>query len=307
MPPENVGNENRINKPLLIFEESDPRRLSTKGLIFTAFLGPWRAENSKSLAIFEACKAHHDFRFVPEYEQCYLFSLRKRPMSDGKAGFARRLNDAFDRLDIPPKQRGRFTALARLFSVSPVAARDWCEGNSYPSVDKLLLIMDTVRCGADWLLFGRGREAAANDGAEEASAHRAGLSGPGSAGSADAVLRPPAAGAPLRWLEVHGDAMAPTLRAGEWVGYQPMIVGTLADGVHVLLPLASAHGEAGLPMLRRIQRQLDGILELSCDNPRYAERSAYSMGAAGRLSALAPGGPPVSVLGRVLERRGRLD
>lgn len=76
-------------------------------------------------------------------------------VQEGKAGFARRLNEAFDALDIPPKQRGRFTAIARLFSVSPVAARDWCEGNSYPSVDKLLQIMDTVRCGADWLLFGR--------------------------------------------------------------------------------------------------------------------------------------------------------
>jgi hypothetical protein len=237
-------------------------------------------------------------------------------MSEAKAAFARRLNAAFDRLEIPPKQRGRFTALARLFSVSPVAARDWCEGNSYPSVDKLLLIMDTVRCGADWLLFGRGSapDSAVSSGGSAKPAARAGEAaahahGPEAIWHADGRAEPDRAslGDVPDWITVHGDAMAPTLKAGDQVALQRWGEDLPQDGIYALAAVDPVTGATGPATLRRVLRRLDGCVELSCDNPLCAERAIYVQQGPRRLGAPDGSSMAVVVLGRVCERRHRLD
>lgn len=200
-------------------------------------------------------------------------------MSETKVAFARRLNEAFDRLGVPPKQHGRFTALARLFGVSAVAARDWCEGKSYPNVDKLLAIMDTVRCGADWLLFGRTPEPTTMTGQL-----------PPQVASADVLL------------DVVGDAMAPTLQPGDRVELAQATADELRDGIYALRP----QRQPAAPQLRRLQLRLDGTVACSCDNPFYGERHELARGEAGRLQALRPGDPDVVVLGRVCAVRRAL-
>lgn len=246
-------------------------------------------------------------------------------MNDGKAGFARRLNEALDQLDIPAKQHGRFTALSRLFSVSPTAARDWCEGKSYPSVDKLLLIMDTVRCDADWLLFGRRTDAGAADpratderavsaGRYRAETDRAGLA----AGAADAGCEGSVPGRPggrgaagdVEWVAVSGDAMAPTLLPGDHVGVEHWQGGVLSDGIYALhAPGTSGGFPAGAPgllLLRRVLRLLDGDVELSCDNPLCQERGHFREQPAGQLTGVSHGAHVLVVWGRVVQRRHAL-
>ncbi|MDE3010478.1 MAG: hypothetical protein KGI67_06275 [Pseudomonadota bacterium] len=200
-------------------------------------------------------------------------------MSETKVAFARRLNEAFDRLGVPPKQHGRFTALARLFGVSAVAARDWCEGKSYPNVDKLLAIMDTVRCGADWLLFGRTPEAAATAGQRPPQVADTGVS-----------------------LDVVGDAMAPTLQPGDSVELAPLTPDGLRDGIYALRP----ERQPAAPQLRRLQLRLDGSVACSCDNPLYGERYELARGEAGQLQALRAGDPDMVLLGRVCAVRRAL-
>ncbi len=205
-------------------------------------------------------------------------------MSEAKLDFAARLNQAFDRLGIPARQHGRFTALSRLFGVSAVAARDWCEGKSYPSVDKLLVIMDTVRCGADWLLFGRATAGVAAAGAT-----------PGTGKAAE-----PAAAAEA-WIEVGSDAMAPTVQRGDAVRLAPEEGAPLEDGLHaVALDGAAAAGDI---RIRRLSRRLDGSLELCCDNPLYAERVRCREVEPGKLLAQLPDAPALRVVGRVIEIR----
>ena len=228
-------------------------------------------------------------------------------MSEGKTGFARRLNAAFDGLDIPPKQRGRYTALARLFSVSPVAARDWCEGNSYPSVDKLLLIVDTVRCGADWLLFGRGAPGSPpSQGTDEIPAKRPHneVAGDGAAQSPDQLAI--SSHKHETWLQVGGDAMAPTLLPGDWVAYTRLDTSGLEDGLHALLPLSGDTSAANRPLLRRLLRRLDDRWEVSCDNERYAEKLQLVARSPDLLSLPGPDGPQLRVLGRLSARRQQL-
>ena len=230
--------------------------------------------------------------------------------TDGKAGFARRLNEAFDRLEIPAKQRGRFTAIGRLFSVSPVAARDWCEGNSYPSVDKLLLIMDTVRCGADWLLFGRSDEVAADTArSDRLPVQAAQASGPrpdrvpatqASAATASIDQTAHNNAAQLQWLVVTGDSMAPTLLAGDQVAIAPLASAEWEDGLYALRAEVPANGPI---MLRRVLRQLDGLLALTCDHPAIATAEFYQWVDASCWQAQAAGEVRLSVLGRVVARR----
>ena len=176
--------------------------------------------------------------------------------------------------------------------------------------------MDTVRCGADWLLFGRGSApdapqsmgSAANP---TAAVHEAKLrtrdpdatwraSGPSEADRASV-------GEVLDWITVRGDAMAPTLRTGDQVAVERWSEDVPEDGIHALAPVDPVTGATGPVMLRRVLHRLDGRFELRCDNPLCAERAIYVQQGPRRLGALDGSSHAVVVLGRVCERRHRLD
>ena len=215
-------------------------------------------------------------------------------MDEAKSAFARRLNDAFDAIGIPKKQKGRYTALSKLFSVTPVAARDWCEAASYPSLEKLVQILQTVRKSADWVLFGRG-------GAEEQ------LIRPPWIGPSEAADHEPGDMAFERsWLlrcvgsdhvallAIGSDAMEPTLLRGDCV---------LIDRA------AQVVGDSGLyafdlsgdqpTVVRRILRQVDGAVEVMCDNPAYRSQSVRATVREGALHDAGGNALPVRVAGRV--------
>jgi len=223
-------------------------------------------------------------------------------MEEAKPAFARRLNEAFDALGIPQKQKGRYTALAKLFSVTPVAARDWCEGASYPSLEKLVQILQTVRKSADWLLFGRG----ATDeqlirpewiGPSEPAAHE-----PGDMAFERSWLARSVGSDEVALVAIGSDAMEPTLQRGDCVLIDFSAQSIRDSGLYAF----DFPGEQPA-LVRRILRQVDGAVEVMCDNPAYRSQSVRATVRDGTLCDAAGNALPVRVAGRVvLHLRSRI-
>lgn len=55
-----------------------------------------------------------------------------------------------------PAQRGRATALAAKFSVTPNAAKKWLDGIGMPELSKAIEIADEANVSVTWLLQGAG-------------------------------------------------------------------------------------------------------------------------------------------------------
>jgi Peptidase S24-like len=220
----------------------------------------------------------------------------RRPfaMQDHRAAFARRLNEAFDALGIPEKQKGRYTALSKLFSVTPVAARDWCEGSSYPSLEKLVQIVQTVRRSADWLLFGRGgpeEELVRPEwlGPSPPAGHR-----PGELAFDRAWLVGVAGTSRVGLVSIDSDAMEPTFVRGEVV-----LVDLTSNGISDSGLYAFDFGSGDPPAVRRVLRRLDGSLDILCDNPAYRSQTVRVSSHDGHVRDVASDGAPVRVAGRV--------
>lgn len=77
------------------------------------------------------------------------------PHTDVKADFARRLHDVCDDLGLV-SGRGRQTALANHFGLTPNAARKWLLGIGMPELDKAIEIANAARVNVLWLLQGAG-------------------------------------------------------------------------------------------------------------------------------------------------------
>lgn len=75
--------------------------------------------------------------------------------TDVKTDFARRLHDVCDDLGLLPG-RGRQTALAKRFGLTPNAARKWLLGIGMPELDKAIEIANAARVNVLWLLQGAG-------------------------------------------------------------------------------------------------------------------------------------------------------
>lgn len=72
-----------------------------------------------------------------------------------KSQFARRLHLLCDDMGLQPG-RGRQTALAKMFGVSPNAARKWLRGEGMPELDKAIEIATFAKANVQWLLQGNG-------------------------------------------------------------------------------------------------------------------------------------------------------
>lgn len=70
-----------------------------------------------------------------------------------KRGFAQRLHELCDEMDLPT-DRGRQTALARKFDVTPNAARKWLHGLGMPELNMAIRIAARARVNVLWLLQG---------------------------------------------------------------------------------------------------------------------------------------------------------
>ena len=75
--------------------------------------------------------------------------------TDVKRLFASRLSELCDDMKLPP-HRGRQTALATQFGVSPNAARKWLRGEGMPELDMAVRIADWAKVNVAWLLQGYG-------------------------------------------------------------------------------------------------------------------------------------------------------
>jgi len=72
-----------------------------------------------------------------------------------KADFATRLNEICSDLGLPA-ERGRQTALAKQFGVSPTAARKWLLGDGLPEMEMAIRIAKWADVNFEWLMTGRG-------------------------------------------------------------------------------------------------------------------------------------------------------
>jgi hypothetical protein len=75
-------------------------------------------------------------------------------MDDEKALFAARLNELCSDAQMP--SRGRQSALASLFKVTPNAARKWLLGIGLPEMDVAIAIAKWGDVNLEWLMTGRG-------------------------------------------------------------------------------------------------------------------------------------------------------
>ena len=217
-----------------------------------------------------------------------------------RLAFARRLNQAFDNIGMPEKQKGRYTAIAKLFSVTPVAARDWCDGANYPTVDKLVQIAQTVKKSTDWLLFG------------QSLSHDRYVSTPegeivldGAAVSSRRLVGHLAFD--RLWLEqsmdpeqvaliaMDGDAMEPSIQRDSLL-LLDLAKRSLSDsGVY-----AFRFEQDGNLIVRRAHRHVDGSVEIGCDNAKYRDHATRMTHRDGRLFT-ADGSPlPLFPLGKAV-------
>jgi transcriptional regulator with XRE-family HTH domain len=72
-----------------------------------------------------------------------------------KTGFAERLNEVCSDMELPV-ERGRQSALAAVFKVTPNAARKWLLGLGMPELDVAIAIAKWGNVNVEWLLSGRG-------------------------------------------------------------------------------------------------------------------------------------------------------
>jgi hypothetical protein len=93
-----------------------------------------------------------------------------------KIEFAKRMDDACDLLDIPPKGKNRQESLGKMFEVSQEAARKWLSGESIPKLAQCIEIATRAKVNFEWLMTGRGpmmfAESVANEGGKMTEAAR---------------------------------------------------------------------------------------------------------------------------------------
>jgi transcriptional regulator with XRE-family HTH domain len=74
---------------------------------------------------------------------------------DEKSAFAGRLHEVCTDKGLP-NERGRQSALAAQFNVSPNAARKWLLGNGLPELEVAIRLAKWGQVNLEWLLTGRG-------------------------------------------------------------------------------------------------------------------------------------------------------
>lgn len=72
-----------------------------------------------------------------------------------KNGFALRLHEICDDMGLP-KERGRQTKLAAVFSLNPNATRKWLHGVGMPELDMAVRLSSWAQVNVNWLLQGVG-------------------------------------------------------------------------------------------------------------------------------------------------------
>lgn len=88
-----------------------------------------------------------------------LTSLTLEPMVtiDEKQAFSARFNKVLDRMEVPPKGKGRQNAVAATFNVSQKGARKWLEGEAIPGSGRKKQFIDAYKSQgvtAEWLFYG---------------------------------------------------------------------------------------------------------------------------------------------------------
>lgn len=157
-------------------------------------------------------------------------------MSDYTEQFAQRLNQALDKKEVPA--RGRSTLLAKEIGVGVKAANKWINGETLPTVDKIVEIAIFTGVTAEWLLTGISSDKVGRTGDDVSSsrlvmARYAPVISWVQAGSwtdMDSIISndvkevlplPPEAGKHSFWLEVQGESNHPEFKHGEKICIDP--------------------------------------------------------------------------------------
>lgn len=93
---------------------------------------------------------------VPTLRETIELMVTKLETTQEHADFARRLNEALDRMDFPAKGKGRQLALAKALGVTQKGARKWLEGEGMPEISRISLLAKFANVPFEWLATGRG-------------------------------------------------------------------------------------------------------------------------------------------------------
>jgi hypothetical protein len=219
---------------------------------------------------------------------------------EGRLAFARRLNQAFDNIGMPVKQKGRYTAIAKLFSVTPVAAKDWCDGANYPTVDKLVQIAQTVKRSTDWLLFGQSLShdryvstpegEFVLDGARINSRRLVGHL------AFDRVwLAQSMDPDQVVLIAMDGDAMEPSIQRDSLLLLNLAKRSIDDSGVYVF-----RFEQDETLIVRRAHRHVDGSVEIGCDNAKYRDHAARMTYKDGRFLSADGSALPLLPIGKAV-------
>lgn len=94
---------------------------------------------------------------TPSFDQKRFTIQNTDEISENKQAFSNRLNAILDLDHIPEKGKGRQGSLAKIFDVSDKGARKWIEGESIPSLERLIDIVKEFKdtgVTIEWLLTG---------------------------------------------------------------------------------------------------------------------------------------------------------
>ncbi len=77
-------------------------------------------------------------------------------MSTPKQAFARRLNEALDRVRFPAQGKGRLSQLSELLGSDPEETDRWLKGSAFPPTSVLVKLAALTQTRSNWLFTGQG-------------------------------------------------------------------------------------------------------------------------------------------------------
>ena len=180
--------------------------------------------------------------------------------------FAGNLNAALDRRGAIPSGYGRVIGVAELFGVSQNTAANWLKGDGVPELSRLNEIARILGTTVEQLVAGDRSVGShvIDENYVMVDMHEEDSLDGHSWYTLPETLRSVGLSNDIKMLQIGNDDMAPFVKHGDVVIYDPRVNRIVASGVFVI----KANGRY---IVRRVQRGITQKIRLICDNPVFED------------------------------------
>jgi len=212
---------------------------------------------------------------------------------DFRKAFAERLNAALDRHGVIPPGYGRVIGAAELFGVSQNTAGAWLKGDGVPEIARLPEIAEILGTTIEQLVVGDHEHDVqlSDERYVSVDLHAEDSVGGYSWHTLPETLRSLGLANDIKMLHIGNDDMAPFVRQGDVVIYDPRVKRVQANGIYVLTIEKRF-------IVRRVQRDLKQTIRLICDNPAFNDEVFENS----EFVEHAQGSGGIAVVGQVVGR-----